>query len=244
MNSHMQPEIPLQHIRAITLDLDDTLWAISPVIRNAEARLRAWLDAHYPQITERFSSEDMVAVWERVSDEFPHMSHDLGFIRKKVIEHVAMAAGHDPALAEPAFRVFLEARNTVDLYPDVIPHLERLHGRFTLVAVTNGNADLQTIGIRHLFHDVVTAASAGAAKPAQQIFDVAVGRTGVSAAEVLHVGDHPESDIDGARRAGLSTAWINRNGEEWPDHLDDPDATVTSMAELWQLLDGPAAGDA
>jgi putative hydrolase of the HAD superfamily len=243
MNLHLQPEIPLQHIRAITLDLDDTLWAISPVIRNAEARLRAWLDAHYPQITEQFSSEDMLTVWQRVSDEFPHKSHDLGFIRKKVIEYVALAAGHDPALAEPAFRIFLEARNTVELYPDVIPHLERLHGRFTLVAVTNGNADLQAIGIRHLFHDVVTAAGAGVAKPERQIFDMAVGKTGVAASEVLHVGDHPETDIDGARRAGLSTAWINRNGVAWPDHLDDPDATVTSMAELWQLLDRAAAGD-
>ena len=106
-----------------------------------------------------------------------------------------------------------------------------------MVALTNGNSNLEKIGIRHLFHGVVTAVDAGAAKPDRQIFDVAVGEAGVRPEEILHVGDHPIADIDGARQAGMRTAWINRNAAVWPDKLDHPDAVVTTMAELRELLE-------
>jgi putative hydrolase of the HAD superfamily len=244
MIPHMQPESSLQHIRAITLDLDDTLWEIGPVIRNAEERLKAWLEQHYPRINQRFSSEEVLDIRRAVTEEFPERSHDLGFLRRTVLERMATGAGYEAALAEEAFSVFYSARNEVDLYPDVLPHLERLHARFAVVAVTNGNANLETIGIRHLFHGVVTATDAGVAKPARRIFDVAVEITGVSAREVLHVGDHPEADVRGAQEAGLTTAWINRAGHAWPEHLESPDATVVCMGELWRLLEPQTAVDA
>jgi putative hydrolase of the HAD superfamily len=50
------------------------------------------------------------------------------------------------------------------------------------------------------------------------------------------VGDHPETDVKGAQEAGLRTAWINRNGETWPDDLPEPDAVVTTIPELQELL--------
>jgi putative hydrolase of the HAD superfamily len=82
----------------------------------------------------------------------------------------------------------------------------------------------------------VAAAEAGFAKPARPIFDKAIARSGYAPAEILHVGDHPETDIQGARNAGLRTAWINRNGDAWPDDLSAPDAVVTTIPELWDLL--------
>ena len=46
--------VPVNGIRTITLDLDDTLWEIHPVIRRAEKRLYEWLGERYPRITEMF----------------------------------------------------------------------------------------------------------------------------------------------------------------------------------------------
>jgi putative hydrolase of the HAD superfamily len=92
-----------------------------------------------------------------------------------------------------------------------------------------------------LFHGVVTAVDAGAAKPAMPIFEVAIDTAGVAAHEILHVGDHPETDIHGARQAGLRTAWINRNGDDWPEQIDAPDAIVTTMTELRELLEAAGA---
>ena len=231
----------MDRIRAITLDLDDTLWAINPVIHEAESRLWAWLSERYPRIPQRFSARDMLTMRQEVIEEYWDRSHDFRFLRKKVLTRVAVEAGYSDELVEPAFDVFDAARNEVELYPDVLQELEWLYEEFKVVAVTNGNANLETIGIRHLFHDVVTAVDAGAAKPAPEIFAAAAAATGRSAHEILHVGDHPETDIDGARQAGFRTAWINRNGEDWPDSLDDPDAVVTSMTELRELLQGAGA---
>jgi putative hydrolase of the HAD superfamily len=235
-------EFTLHRIRAITLDLDNTLWDIDPVIRRAEATLWAWLTDNYPRIPATFSPEALLEMREAVVEEHLDKSHDLRFLRKKVLTQVAVHAGYTADLVEPAFDVFDRARNEVDLFPDVMPGLEKLAGDFTLVAITNGNANLERIGIRHLFEDVVAAAEAGCAKPARQIFEQAITRSGYSNDEILHVGDHPETDIDGARQVGMRTAWINRTGEKWPEDLPEPDAVVTTIPELLDLLE-PALQD-
>lgn len=234
----------MHRIRAVTLDLDDTLWAIDPVIRRAEARLWEWLIEHFPRIPEHFPAEAMLTMREEVMEEHWDRNHDFRFLRKKVLTRVAQTVGYDPAMVEPAFAVFDAARNDVDLYPDVLPSLEILAEHLRVVAVTNGNANLEVIGIRHLFHDVVTAVDAGAAKPARRIFDEAVERTGFTAEDVLHVGDHPETDVAGARDAGLRAAWINRNGDAWPEHLASPEAVVATLAELCRLLEPAMAARA
>lgn len=232
----------MHRIRAITLDLDDTLWAIGPVIARAEGRLWSWLSEQFPKITETFSPEASLALREKVMQVHQNQSHDFRFLRKTVLEHMARTVGYSVDLVDDAFDVFDQARNDVELFPDVLPTLETLKVHFSLIAVTNGNANLQTIGIRHLFHDVVTAVDVGAAKPALPIFIEAVNRAGVSAEETLHVGDHPEIDIVGAQKAGLRTAWMNQNGDGWPDHIEAPDAIVSTMAELLIVLE-PAIAD-
>ena len=49
---------------------------------------------------------------------------------------------------------------------------------------------------------------------------------------MLHVGDHPEQDALGARRAGLRCAWINRDGAPWPFADAKPDLEFTDLAAL------------
>jgi putative hydrolase of the HAD superfamily len=77
---------------------------------------------------------------------------------------------------------------------------------------------------------------AGAAKPARTIFDVAVKTGGAQHHETLHVGDHPEADVVGASNAGLKSVWVNRHGDDWPDHLQRPDGIVKDIGELLALL--------
>ncbi len=223
-------------IRTITLDLDDTLWDIAPVIRRAESCLRSWLAERYPRVVEMHHPEDIIELRARVVAEHEDRSHDLTFIRCEVLARMGIAAGYGADFVDEAFDVFDRERNTVELFPEVRPALESLANRYTLVAVTNGNARLDRIGIDHFFHAVVSARSAGAAKPARPIFDAAVSIGGAAAHETLHVGDHPEIDVDGARSAGLRTVWLNRNGHEWPGSLERPDSTITNLRELDELL--------
>ena len=226
----------MNDIHTITLDLDDTLWDIAPVIRRAETRLREWLAERYPRIVDMHQPEDIVELRAQVVAEFEDQSHDLTFIRQQVLARMGVAAGYGDGFVDEAFAVFDTERNTVELFPEVRPALESLASRYTLVAVTNGNARLERIGIDHLFHAVVSARTAGAAKPARPIFDAAVSAGGARAHETLHVGDHPEFDVYGARAAGLRTAWLNRNGHEWPVEFEPPEQTITNLRELDELL--------
>ena len=225
-------------IRTITLDLDDTLWEIHPVIRRAEKRLYAWLGENYPRITERFEPADMREIRSRVVQQHADMTHDLTFLRHTVLMEVATAAGYSDFRVDEAFAVFDEVRNDVEMFPEARPALLALRQRFTLIAVTNGNADLDKIGISDLFDGHVNAAMVGAAKPERPIFDAAVDVGGASATETLHVGDHPFYDVHGAREAGLRTVWVNRNGDEWPDEYAAPDVEVQHIGEIAAIVGG------
>ena len=226
----------MNNIRTITLDLDDTLWAIHPVIKRAEERLYSWMSQDYPRITEMFTPEGLMAVRTAVFEEHRDRMHDLYFLRRTVLARIGEAAGYGDRFVDDATEVFMEARNDVELFPEARPALEFLAEHFVVVAVTNGNADLEKIGIDGLFDDIVSAAMAGAAKPDRTIFDMAVRAGGASAAQTLHVGDHPLCDVHGARDAGLRAVWVNREGNDWPDEYHAPDGEVQHVGELRELL--------
>lgn len=229
--------VHVNDIRAITLDLDDTLWEIHPVIHRAERRLYEWLGENYPRITAMNSRNAILQQRARIADEFPQHSHDYTFMRRTVLGRLGIAADYGDGLVDDAMQVFDAARNDVTIYPEVRPALSALRKKYVLVAVTNGNADLEKIGIDDLFHEFVSARTAGAAKPAQKIFDAAVQAAGVGAAQTLHVGDHPEFDVQGAQSAGLRSVWVNRSGQAWPSGLSKPDGIVTHVGQLQGLLD-------
>ncbi len=226
----------MKDIRTITLDLDDTLWEIEPVIRRAELRLYEWLGERYPRINEMFAIEEMRLLRDEVFRKHPDKLHDLTFLRYTVLTEAASAAGYTEFMVDEAFAVFDDVRNDVEMFPEARPTLVALAERFTLVAVTNGNANLEKIGIDDLFHHHVNAAMAGAAKPARPIFDAAVLAGGASAAETLHVGDHPLHDVHGAKEAGLKAVWVNRGGDAWPEEYRAPDVTIGHVGELLELL--------
>ncbi len=226
----------MRDIRTITLDLDDTLWAIHPVIERAERELHNWLCDNYPRITERFTPGDISKLREQVVDENPERSHDFTFLRRTVLGRLGIEAGYGDSLVDDAMAVFIAARNDVEVFPEVRPALTVLAKSYCVIAVTNGNADVSSIGIRDLFHEVVSASAVGAAKPNRKIFDMAVEAGGADADQTLHVGDHPEVDVAGAREAGLKSVWVNRDNQDWPDHLQRPDGIVRHVGELLALL--------
>jgi putative hydrolase of the HAD superfamily len=232
--------VHVNDLRAITLDLDDTLWEIHPVIHRAERELYAWLGEQYPRVTERFSREDLQAQRAAIAAEFPQHSHDYTFLRRTVLGRLGGAAGYGEQIVDEAMAVFDALRNDVDIFPEVRPTLAALRERYVLIAVTNGNANLEMIGIDDLFHDIVTARMAGAAKPAQQIFAAAVTAAGCRPEQTLHVGDHPEFDVAGAISAGLHAVWVNRHGHAWPEDLQKPHGEVAHVGELLELLEQAA----
>jgi FMN hydrolase / 5-amino-6-(5-phospho-D-ribitylamino)uracil phosphatase len=218
--------------RVVSLDLDDTLWPVAPVIAAADAVLLDWLRTHYPKAAAGHTAESMRAMRARLALRHPERSHDLTFLRRQSLAKQFTAAGYPAALCDQAMEVFLEARNRVQFYDDVRPALLRLRCVYRLYAVSNGNADLDRCGIGDYFHGHVTAISAGAAKPDARIFAALAEMAGVPPEEVMHIGDDPLADVVGARQAGMQAVWINRDSRTWPVALAPPARTISTLAEI------------
>lgn len=214
----------------ISLDLDDTLWPIAPVIAAADFRLLSWLRRHHPRAAHGHDVDSMRALRAGIAERFPEQAHDMTFLRRRALAEQFTAAGY-PAPVDEAMEVFFTERNRVQLYDDVRPALERLRSKYRLFAVSNGNADLKRCGIDHLFDGHVTASAAGAAKPDARIFEHLLGVAGVEPNEVLHIGDDPLADVVGATRAGMQAVWLNRDGRSWPPQFASA-RTITSLAEI------------
>jgi FMN hydrolase / 5-amino-6-(5-phospho-D-ribitylamino)uracil phosphatase len=224
-------------IRALCFDLDNTLWDVWPVIRNAEQAMYDFLAQRYPRIVASLTVEAMREAREQTAARYPQMKHDFTFLRKQTLREHADEFGYAECMVEEAFDVFIQARNRVELYEDVLPALETLKERYRLFTASNGNADLTQIGLAHYFERSVAARDVGALKPDPAIFHKAIEGTGLAPEEVVYVGDDPLLDVVGSRSAGMHPVWIDRVGEPWPADIPAPLHTVNSVMDLAVWLD-------
>jgi len=225
-------------VRAICFDLDNTLWEIEPVLARAEGILADWLRARYPRIPERFSSEDIQQVRAGLLCEQPGQAHDLTFLRRETLARLATAVGYERAVAHEAFGIWHAARNACVPFAEVIPALERLQPRFRLATLSNGNADLGTIGLAHHFEISLHAAALGCAKPDARAYVALAQALTLKPAEILFVGDDPHADVDGPRSVGMQTVWVNRGANEWPAGLPPADHVIADLDGLVALVHG------
>lgn len=222
-------------IRAITFDLDDTLWSVEPVIRRAELVMYQWLGEHYPEVTAKFSADALRKLRFQVARERPDLLHDLTSMRIESLKIVARACGYPEQMADQAFEVMWLARNQVTLFDDVLPSLKKLAERFILGAVTNGNADIHLVGLGHLLEFSVSAKEIGAAKPDPKIFQAAARKAKLPLEQMLHVGDDPATDVVGANFVGMKSVYLNRP-ELKRDVKHEAHAELNSLEQIEELL--------
>lgn len=228
--------LDLKIVKAITLDLDDTLWPVWPAIERAEKALENWLNEHAPMAAALFANpaarDDMRA---HVLRTRPELKTNLSAVRREAIRLALYRSKEDPLLAEPAFDVFFAERNRVTLYDDAVLALEFLALRFPVVALSNGNACIERIGLGKYFKASINAQDFGVAKPDARIFYAAAGAVDVPVQNVLHIGDDATLDVLGALNAGMQAVWLNRPGEAW-SHDAKPHLNVSSLTELCDCL--------
>lgn len=126
-------------------------------------------------------------------------------------------------------------------HPDVVPGITRLATRGQrMIALTNGSvatadALLSGAGVRDSFAALLSVDAAGAWKPDPRAYELAVRECGLDAGDLMLVAVHPW-DVDGAHRAGLRTAWIDRVGVPYPSVFSAPELTARDLVELAELL--------
>lgn len=185
---------------------------------------------HYREVLSRYGVEREETalegafrqVWQEMEpparSSGPRADDDRGWWRE-VVERVLERCGVAPG--EVDRRLFFDelyaefVRPAVwRLYPEVKEVLEALAGRFVLGVITNFDGRFRSIadelGLTRYFRHIIISSEAGADKPDPLIFHLALKMAGATAAEVLHVGDDPVCDWQGAERAGLSVFRLDR----------------------------------
>lgn len=226
----------LKIVKAVTLDLDDTLWPVWPAIERAEKALETWLSQRAPMAAALFANTTVRdEIRTHIVRTRPELKHNLSAVRREAIRTALYRSKEDPLLADEGFEVFYAERNRVVMFDDAILALEFLSARFPVVALSNGNADIKTIGIAPYFKASISAQEFGVGKPDARIFHAAAGAVDVSPTQVLHVGDDAGLDVLGALNAGMQTVWLNRPDNAWK-YEEKPHLSVTSLTQLCDYI--------
>lgn len=223
-------------VRVVSFDLDDTFWDCAPAIENAEAALFDWHAVNTPRILAAHDPDSLLQFRTRIRKQYPELAGCVTAIRLQGLRSLLAEFDYPEELAEEGFSVFYRARSEVVIYPQVLELLRGLSGRRKVAAITNGNADLEYIGIAHLFDKILSADLHLKAKPHPDMFERCVEYFGIRADQMLHIGDNPVTDVVGGIEAGVQTIWFNQHGHDWPDHLATPHFEMRSITGILEFF--------
>jgi FMN hydrolase / 5-amino-6-(5-phospho-D-ribitylamino)uracil phosphatase len=227
------PEIDFSRVKAISLDLDETLWPIMPTIVRAEKLTNEWIMANAPAVSARFDTKAMRALREQLQLQDPIRKIDLLKARRDTLLHAFEACGESPVKALQALEVFVRERQVVTLFDDALAFLEAIAARIPalpIVALSNGFADVNAVisdagGIGQYFKTSVSAHLVGVAKPDRRIFDLTSKAVGFKNEHILHIGDDFELDVQGALAAGMQAYYVCR-----------PEQGLAKLTEQFKVL--------
>lgn len=174
---------------------------------------------------------------QAVADALAHADEGSDHFAQVLAAHGISA----PELVEEARQRYIDDRyRGLRLFDDTLEVLAAVAEIAAVGLVTNGPTAIQRPKIELLeiephFPVIVVSEEVGVWKPDPAIFEIALERAGIAAADAIYVGDSAEHDIPGAHAAGLRAVWVNRLGIDWPG-ARPPDAEIRDLYQLLPLL--------
>lgn len=224
-------------IKAISFDLDDTLYENVPVMKRAEQFVADFIAEKWPE-TKSFDVKAWRTLRDQVAASDPELASNMTALRLATLEQGLSRCGIRDAKggARAAMDAFLSERNRIDIDPSILNMLENLAERFPLVAVSNGNADIHRIGLGDYFVGAFQPSDEHRGKPFPDLFEAAYKHLNLaSPSQLLHIGDHPVSDVFGALSFGAQAIWYNAETQiETPVWL--PHASIQDVTQLDHLI--------
>ncbi|MGN5290282.1 HAD-IA family hydrolase [Aeromonas sp. 11P] len=228
-----------QPVAAISFDLDDTLYDNGPAIVRAEQWMLSHLRSEY-LATAMLDKPRWLELKRAVLMAKPELRHDVSLARQQTIRAAMVEGGmadqQASREAEQVFAAFLAERSKIEVSESTHQLLARLAERYPLVVITNGNLDLVQARLDCYFTLVCKAGAGARMKPAPDMFEQTRSALKLPAERILHVGDHPETDVLGARLHGFRAAWLNERQQPWQQLQLLPDVELTALEDLAELL--------
>lgn len=226
-------------IKSISFDLDDTFWPLMPTILEAEKKSRDWIEKNYPGALNSLTREVSMEIRDKLLREDSTIMNRISELRFKIFLEAGIRSGYSEnesmSMAEEAFQIFFVGRNKVNFYDGVIETLDLLKEKYSLGVITNGNADLEMIGIAHYFDYIFSPVELNAHKPDPKMFEAVLKETGLKAEEICHIGDHPVNDVKASYDFGCKPVWFKE--KEGDLGLDIEVPYFSDWRELPKLLE-------
>lgn len=227
----------LRPFTAISFDLDDTLYDNKPVMIAAEQHVADFVAKQCPETAE-LDVYGWRALRDQIAAENSELASNMTSLRLATLEYglTRYEVKNPKDIAEAAMAEFLIARNKVGIAPEVHELLAALAERYPLVAVSNGNADIQKIGLGEYFQAAYQPGNGLRGKPYSDLFGAASTALKLNnPQQLLHIGDHPVSDVQGALRFGAQALWYVPN-KPLAEATWLPHARIGKLAALYDLL--------
>jgi 2-haloalkanoic acid dehalogenase type II len=180
------------------------------------------------------------AVWRAWSELYFEATQVVPFRTLREIEsHILprvlrqFAVGADAA---PYVDLFFQVTTKIELYPET---REVLNALGPVRSAIVSNADQEHVAAWDFtlpVEFILISESVRAYKPHRLVFERALQQLGLAPHEVLHVGDSDVDDVKGAKDAGLSVAWVNRDGRRRRADVPAPDFEIRDLRQLRRLL--------
>ncbi|WP_414502135.1 HAD family hydrolase [Zymobacter sp. IVIA_5232.4 C2] len=226
-------------IKAITFDIDDTLWDNAPVMARLEPAHYQWLDEqiHHAQ---RVPLDEYMRRRQDFSEAHPDVRGDHTEVRRRVLHQIVREQGIEEPLAtqltERAIHYMLALRHQIEPYEESEALLETLSKRYPLAVITNGNVDMRRLPLGRHFDAIFNAGELGMSKPSPKVFHAALAALGddIRPEDAIHVGDSWAHDALAAHGAGMKAAWIDVHDQ----HHECPEGVyrLNHVRELPALL--------
>jgi putative hydrolase of the HAD superfamily len=228
----------MAELRAVTVDLDDTLFPQA-----------AWLAGAWSAVAEAAVPYGIPAT--RLLSALTTVAAE-GSDKGGIIDRALDVLGVSPALASTLMPGLVAAfgcwaPDSLDLYPGAREALVRLRSAGLATAIiTDGNPVIQrsklaALGLFDLVDHVVISDEIGGRatrKPSPAPFLRALELCGCTAAQAVHIGDRPAKDVAGAAAVGMRAVRV-RTGEyfETPDGTGEaaPWASAATFAQAVEL---------
>jgi 2-haloacid dehalogenase len=163
-------------------------------------------------------------------------------IRVKKFRNFAVSCGLDLSDTDTAemMTAYDNAAAESGVINGTVEALQWMRARYKMAIMSNGysgfvHATLARHDLRKYFDVVNVSEDINAEKPSREFYGHAADALGVNFDEVLMAGDGWIPDIEGAKRLGMTTCWINPERKPQPD-LAMCDYDVPRLADLPALL--------
>lgn len=236
----------LAPFKAISFDLDDTLYSNFPVMMATDEKMAAYFNKILPQYIDdkivhntTYNFHFWLPYKQQALSINKQLIHDVAAVRVESYYIGLIDLGVEPLqarqIAEDALVHFDLHRSNFDVPKNVHNLLADLANRWPLVAISNGNVNTNLININQYFTYVYHAGPNYKQKPCDDMFVQACCDLAIKPNELLHVGDCGYSDILGGVLAGCQTALVSSYDVGKPLSIL-PNIELCDVAELHRLL--------